>query len=46
MDEKEHKKAHFNKIYANITLGLRNEIMVVLENNDHNISFPKYSQPA
>lgn len=34
MDEKENKKAQFNKIYANIPLGLRDEIVVVLENNE------------
>ena len=34
MDAKEHKKAQFNKIYANIPLGLRDEIVVVLENNE------------
>ena len=34
MDAKEHKKARFNKIYANIPLGLRDEIVVVLENNE------------
>ena len=34
MDAKEHKKRKFNKIYANIPLGLRDEIVVVLENNE------------
>lgn len=34
MDEKEHKKSQFYKIYANIPLGLRDEIVVVLENNE------------
>lgn len=34
MDKKEHKKHKFNKIYANIPLGLRDEIVVVLENNE------------
>lgn len=34
MDEKEHKKHKFNKIYANIPLGLRDEIVVVLKNNE------------
>mgnify|MGYP001561323273 CR=1 FL=1 len=34
MDEKEDKKILFNKIYANIPLGLRDEIVVVLENNE------------
>lgn len=33
MDEIERKKAQFNKTYANIPLGLREEIVVVLENN-------------
>ncbi|MBI2335043.1 hypothetical protein HYU96_04580 [Candidatus Daviesbacteria bacterium] len=34
MDENKHKKVLFNKIYANIPLGLRDEIVVVLENNE------------
>lgn len=34
MDEKEHKKAQFYKTYANIPLGLRDEIVVVLKNNE------------
>lgn len=33
MDERERKKAQFNKTYANIPLGLRDEIVVILENN-------------
>lgn len=33
MDEEERKKAQFNKTYANIPLGLRDEIVVILENN-------------
>lgn len=33
MDQRERKKAQFNKTYANIPLGLRDEIVVILENN-------------
>lgn len=33
MDERERKKAQFNKTYANIPLGLRDEIVVILENH-------------
>lgn len=33
MNEKERKKAQFNKTFANIPLGLRDEIVVVLEDN-------------
>ncbi len=34
MDKKELNKAQFYKTYANIPLGLRDEIVVVLENNE------------
>lgn len=33
MDERERKKAQFNKTYANIPLGLRDEIVVIIGNN-------------